>query len=210
MGSQWALHIPLHSYNISQCAVFPKAKQQCQHCQNAQPDHKGKCPAVIGKHYITYLIGIGFLRILAQRAKAHQHWGKEGLHIRSKQNGQKNRHCDQSHTNRITAAAAKARKSAKCPQANGIPDAIEVSVDLPGKARLGALCKFHKHHIGRMARANRKYTKSDRASTIEVIKGLAITAGSRRISFATIGSTAPTIFAASTVKNRARHTTKFT
>ena len=45
---------------------------------------------------------------------------------------------------------------------------------------------------------------------MEVIKGLAITAGSSFNAFAAMGSTAPTILADSTVANRASQTTKFT
>ena len=55
--------------------------------------------------------------------------------------------------------------------------------------------------------ANRKYTKRDTASTMEVIKGLAMTAGSRPMALATRGSTAPTSYASSTVTNKARQTT---
>ena len=55
--------------------------------------------------------------------------------------------------------------------------------------------------------ANRKYTSRDKASTMVVMKGLAITAGSSFRIFATMGSTAPTVFASSTVTNIARHTT---
>ena len=55
--------------------------------------------------------------------------------------------------------------------------------------------------------AKRKYTSRDNASTMVVIKGLAITAGSTLIAFATRGRTAPTIFASSTVTAIARQIT---
>ena len=52
-----------------------------------------------------------------------------------------------------------------------------------------------------------KYIINDIASTIVVIKGLAITAGSNPIFFANIGSVLPTILAHNTVIIRVKHTT---
>ena len=49
-----------------------------------------------------------------------------------------------------------------------------------------------------------KYINSEIASTMVVINGLAITAGSKPIFFAIIGSTHPISFATITVKNRVR------
>ena len=51
-----------------------------------------------------------------------------------------------------------------------------------------------------------KYTSKDKASTIVVIMGLAITAGSKCILSANIGRIAPIILASITVRNRAIHT----
>ena len=61
-----------------------------------------------------------------------------------------------------------------------------------------------------MALAKRKYTSRDRASTMVEMKGLAITAGSRRNAFAPRGSTQPTSLAMTTVTARVKQTTALT
>ena len=58
--------------------------------------------------------------------------------------------------------------------------------------------------------AKLKYTKSATASTIVVIKGDAMTAGSSPILLDTIGSVEPIIFAKSTVTTSVPHTTNAT
>ena len=55
-----------------------------------------------------------------------------------------------------------------------------------------------------------KKTINDKASTIVVMNGLAITAGSKPSFDARTGNTQPTNFATITVKNNVKHTTKAT
>lgn len=55
-----------------------------------------------------------------------------------------------------------------------------------------------------------KNTNNDRASTIVVINGLAITAGSNPNFEATTGKIQPTSFATMTVKNKVKQTTNAT
>lgn len=55
-----------------------------------------------------------------------------------------------------------------------------------------------------------KYTINDRASTMVVMKGLAITAGSKPIFFARIGNVQPIILAIRTVITNVEQTTKAT
>ena len=61
-----------------------------------------------------------------------------------------------------------------------------------------------------MVFANRKYTSRDRASTMVVMNGLAITAGSKPRRLASRGRVQPTIFAMTTVTPRARQMTRST
>ena len=55
-----------------------------------------------------------------------------------------------------------------------------------------------------------KKTNNDSASTIVVINGLAITAGSKPSFEASTGKVQPTNFATTTVKNKVKQTTKAT
>ena len=73
------------------------------------------------------------------------------------------------------------------------------------------ICEFFFSHIPESAGikfdANEKYTRSDIVSTIVVINGLAITAGSRCTAFAATGRRQPTSFAIHTVISNVAETT---
>ena len=74
-----------------------------------------------------------------------------------------------------------------------------------GQVKMRRVCD-----IARVSLAKRKYTSRDTASTMVVMKGLAITAGSSLTAFAAMGSRQPTTLAAITVTQRDRHTTRST
>ena len=65
-------------------------------------------------------------------------------------------------------------------------------------------------YICKIEVAKVKYINRDKASTIVVIKGLAITAGSNPIFLAIIGSEQPITFATQTVNIKVEQTTKAT
>ncbi len=64
--------------------------------------------------------------------------------------------------------------------------------------------------IPRIMIANLKYTSNDNASTMVVIKGLAMTAGSNPIFFAPKGNKQPTSMATTTDATKVRHTVRDT
>ena len=64
----------------------------------------------------------------------------------------------------------------------------------------------HLQNNPKIADATRKYTNSDIASTMVVMNGIAITAGSNPSRFARIGRRHPIIIAITTAATRVRHT----